>query len=72
MTIRARDVREEDAPTEVFKQLKKPLWDEMLNVISDGGRKETISLGNDAQESALAQVDVELEGAVAIPGGQRS
>jgi hypothetical protein len=67
-------VREKDAPAQVlFKRFKRPLWDEMQNVMSDGGRNESISFAT-AQQAALALIPIELERSAAILAGssQRS
>ena len=62
-------VRDEHSPDRVvFKRFKKPLWSEMMRLISDDGRKKSYSVGAPAQQMALAQVKVDLDRSTASIG----
>lgn len=53
-------VREEGTPARLFfRGLRRNLGYEMADRISDGGRKTAYSTGSDAQEAALARIEVD-------------
>src|SRR5688572_2961168 len=53
-------VREKGTPARLFfRGLQKNLGYEMIDRISDGGRKTTYSTGSDAQQAALARIRVD-------------
>lgn len=55
-------VREEGSPAQVlFKRFRKPLWGEMMSVLSDSGRKTSFSIESEAQQAALAHLEMDLD-----------